>query len=263
MKSLIFSIATAALLAASLWAANEDKSAAKDIQSGSTLMGCLEESGMGGYILTDGTGEGAMILSKGGDLKKHVGKWVKLDGESIMAGGIEHFRVRTATPMVEDCEAGMAANYEKTATAELINPEGDSVGRATFQQVPHGVLIKAELTNVPPGTHAIHIHENGACEPPSFESAGEHYNPTNGSHGFLAGETHHAGDMTNFEAPESGKVTVERINSQVSLIDGRKGSLFGDNGTALVIHSGADDYRSQPSGDAGERIACGVIKKAE
>jgi|GEM_PF-79480 len=262
MKIYTAGIVIGILLSSSLPAANQ-KEGEKSIQRGSTLMGCLQESGIGGYVLTDGTGEGAMILGKDGDLRKHIGKWVKLDGDSIVAGGIEHFRARTATEIAATCDKGFEANQKRTATAELKNPQGKTMGTATLRQAPHGVLIQVELTDIPAGVHALHIHENGSCEAPDFKSAGGHFNPTGGGHGFLAGEDHHAGDMPNFEAPESGKVTVERINSRVSLLSGRSNSLFGPEGTALVVHSGADDYRSQPSGDAGKRIACGVIKKAE
>ncbi len=263
MKNWVTTCAAATLLTASLAAASPAKTAGKDIQRGSTLMGCLQESGIGGYVLTDGTGEGAMVLGKDGDLRKHIGKWVKLDGDSIVAGGIEHFRVRTATEIAATCDKGFSANQKKSATAELKDPQGKTIGKATLRQAPHGVLLAVKLTDIPEGTHALHIHEKGSCASPDFKSAGGHFNPAGGSHGFLSGDDHHAGDMPNFEAPASGAVTVERINARVSLIEGRSNSLFGPEGTALVIHSGADDYRSQPSGDAGKRIACGVIKKAE
>lgn len=263
MKNYITGILVGLLLSSPSLPGAKQSDHEKDIQRGSTLMGCLQESGLGGYVLTDGTGEGAMVLSKDGALEKHVGKWVKLDGDSIVAGGIEHFRARTATEIAATCDRGFQANQNRTATAELKSPQGEKVGTATLRQAPHGVLLKVELTEIPPGWHALHIHEKGSCAAPDFKSAGGHFNPHRGGHGFLAGEDHHAGDMPNFEAPASGAITVERINARVTLLDGRSHSLFGPEGTALVIHSGPDDYRSQPSGDAGERIACGVIEKAE
>jgi Cu-Zn family superoxide dismutase len=262
MKNYIPGLVIGILLSASLPAANHTDGE-KSIQRGSTLMGCLKESGMGGCVLSDGTGDGAMVLSKDGDLKKHVGHWVKLDGESIIAGGIEHFRVRTATHMAVTCETGLSDSAKSTAKAELKNPEGKTVGTATLRQAPHVVLIEVNLTEIAPGRHALHVHEKGSCEAPDFKSAGGHFNPFDAKHGFLTGESHHAGDMPNFEAPESGKGAVERMNSMVKIAEGRANSLLGGEGTTLVIHSGTDDYKSQPSGDAGERIACGVIEVAK
>lgn len=262
MKNYIPGLLAGFLLISPLLLADHHNKGEKSIQRGVTLMGCLEESGMGGYVLSDGTGDGAMILSKDGDLKKHVGHWMKLDGESIVAGGIEHFRVRTATHVAETCDMGFAESSKLRAKATLKDPQGKTVGTATLRQAPHGVLLQVEFTDIEPGRHGLHIHEKGSCQAPDFKSAGGHFNPTNAEHGFFAGRDHHAGDMPNFEAPASGKIVVERINSMVKIGEGRANSLLGGDGTALVIHSGTDDYKSQPSGAAGARIACGVIEKS-
>ena len=159
--------------------------------------------------------------------------------------------------------AAPAASHAETATAVLRAPDGKTVGTATMRQTAVGVLLKVELSGVPPGRRALHFHEKGSCQAPSFESAGGHFNPHGAKHGFLTGEKPHAGDMPNFEVPASGKVVLERINAMVTLEAGRLASLLGGDGTALVIHDGTDDYKSQPAGDAGNRIACGVIEKAK
>ncbi len=155
-----------------------------------------------------------------------------------------------------------AESHASKASAELKGPDGKTVGTATMTQTAHGVLLRVELSGVAPGRRALHFHEKGACEGPDFASAGGHFNPHDAKHGFLTGVEPHAGDMPNFEVPASGKVVVERINTMVTLAEGRPASLFGPEGTALVIHDGTDDYKSQPAGDAGDRIACGVVKKA-
>ncbi len=146
------------------------------------------------------------------------------------------------------------------ATATLKDTDGKEVGTVEFTQTPDGVLLKGNLTGIAAGERAFHIHETGKCEPP-FKSAGGHFNPDDDSHGFMTEDGPHAGDMPNLFIPKSGELTFQVYNDNVSLEDGEDGYLFDDDGSALIIHAGADDYKSQPSGDAGDRIACGVIEK--
>lgn len=147
----------------------------------------------------------------------------------------------------------------RTARAELKNAGGQSVGEATLEQTPNGVLIKANLTGLPPGDHAFHIHEVGKCDPP-FDSAGGHFNPTGKKHGRENPVGAHAGDLPNIQALEGRPAKVEVVVRDVSL-DGGRGSLFDGDGSALVIHDKADDGKTDPSGNAGARIACGVIRQ--
>lgn len=145
----------------------------------------------------------------------------------------------------------------ESARATFVNAAGQSVGQATLRQTPHGVLITADLSNAPPGTHGFHIHETGQCQP-TFEAAGGHLNPGNNQHGFLDPAGHHAGDLPNIHVPETGRLRFEVLARDVRLMSGSNGLLDGD-GTALMLHSFADDYRTDPSGESGERIICGVV----
>ncbi|HEX2256767.1 MAG TPA: superoxide dismutase family protein [Afifellaceae bacterium] len=154
--------------------------------------------------------------------------------------------------------AGSAAAQE-SATANLQDQDGQDVGTVELHQTPNGVHIIANLTNLPAGEHGFHIHETGACEG-DFTSAGGHYNPGGAEHGYLAEGGPHAGDMPNIHVAEGGSLTIEVVNDRVSLEEGAEGTLRDDDGSAIVVHANPDDYESQPSGDAGNRIACGVIE---
>ena len=140
--------------------------------------------------------------------------------------------------------------------AEMMNANGESVGTVTLRALPHGTLLHAVLKNLPPGAHAFHVHAVGLCEPP-YKTSGGHYNPTGVKHGIANPEGVHAGDMPNIHVPDSGALTIEVLNTFLSV----DSSLFDEDGAAIVIHEGPDDYVSDPAGAAGARIACGVIEK--
>ena len=143
-------------------------------------------------------------------------------------------------------------------TAALVDTQGRSVGQASLQQTPNGLLVKLELRNAPPGTHALHIHQVGRCEGPSFESAGGHVGPGDKGHGFLNSRGPHAGDLPNIEVPTTGQLSVEHLVKDVTLDPG-PASLLDADGSALVIHMDKDDYATDPAGKSGNRIACGTI----
>ncbi len=147
-------------------------------------------------------------------------------------------------------------------TVELKNGAGESVGAVTIQPVANGkhVRLKLALTNLAPGMHAIHFHEMAKCEGPTFETAGAHFNPTTKMHGLKNPKGPHAGDMNNFTVKPDGTANGTIVNQHVTLAAGAN-SLFTNGGTALVIHAQPDDQKTDPSGNSGDRIACGVISK--
>lgn len=141
-------------------------------------------------------------------------------------------------------------------TVTFNDPEGLETGTAILTGTSSGLLIKLNLRNLSPGEHAFHIHENGVCDGAAhFESAGGHYNLDSDEHGYLAKDGHHGGDMPNLTVLPDGTLNTEIFNEEAELDE-----MIADNGTALMIHEKADDYTTQPSGNAGGRIACAVIK---
>ena len=146
------------------------------------------------------------------------------------------------------------------ATAELQNAKGVRVGEATLVGKRNGVLIQIEIDNLEPGTYGLHIHEKGSCRGPAFKSAGEHFNPTGAKHGFKDLEGPHAGDLWNIEVPEHGRLSVKQYNARVTLKEGTDNSVLREGGTSFIVHANGDDYATEPAGNAGAGIACGVIK---
>ena len=149
-----------------------------------------------------------------------------------------------------------SAGAAEQAMAKLKNPQGKGVGSVMLIETPHGTLLHARFSNLPAGAHAFHVHAVGKCEPP-FKSAGGHFNPEGRKHGIHAAAGLHVGDMPNIHVPESGALEIEVLNTLLKL----DSSLFDADGAAIVLHAGPDDYKSDPAGAAGGRIACGVIAR--
>jgi superoxide dismutase, Cu-Zn family len=153
-----------------------------------------------------------------------------------------------------------ADKARKTATADLKDVKGQSVGVAKFTATKSGVEMSAKLMNLSPGVHAIHIHEAGKCDAPDFKTAGGHFNPAGRKHGMQNPEGHHAGDLPNFTVDAKGKGTFKSTTQDVTLAGSGPTSLFRAGGTSVVIHEKADDMKTDPAGNAGTRIACGAIQ---
>ncbi len=147
-----------------------------------------------------------------------------------------------------------------TAYAELQTSSGQPAGRATITSTGDGIFISAQLRNLPQGMHAIHLHTVGRCDGPGFESAGGHINQTDKTHGFLSASGEHDGDLPNINVRSDGTAVADLYTAKV-IIEGGSTALLGGDGSAIVIHSGIDDYRSDPAGNSGPRIACGVVRK--
>jgi Cu-Zn family superoxide dismutase len=146
-----------------------------------------------------------------------------------------------------------------SARADVVDASGVGIGAVILTESGDGVSLNGALIGLPPGEHGFHIHRTGSCEPPISESAGSHYAPGDNPHGFDASGGPHAGDMRNLVVADDSTATVDQTNDRVTL-EGGDAELLDDDGSALVIHAGPDDYSSQPSGGSGDPIACGVIE---
>lgn len=152
--------------------------------------------------------------------------------------------------------------HHDSVTVEMKNVQGESVGNAVITATGnHGVRIKLNLKNLPPGAHGFHFHEIAKCEAPDFTTAGEHFSPFGKEHGLKNPRGAHVGDMVNINVSKNGTTTQTITNKHVMMGTEVSNSLFDSDGTALIVHADADDQRTDPSGNSGDRIACGVVSR--
>lgn len=150
----------------------------------------------------------------------------------------------------------------KDVSASIMDTSGKEVGMVKLQQTSAGVLVTAHVMGVSKGEHGFHFHQKGMCEASEkFATAGGHFNPGEDQHGLMVEGGPHGGDMPNQYADGSGMIMTQVLNTGISLDKDAPNSIWDEDGTALVIHAKADDYKSQPSGAAGDRVACAVVAK--
>lgn len=162
-----------------------------------------------------------------------------------------------STLILAACAGSGSKSASVIATASLVPTAGNAAtGKVLFTERDGEVIATAEITGLKPGLHGFHIHEKGDCSAPDASSAGGHFNPDGSKpHGGVAGAKRHAGDMGNLSADADGKARYEGEVEGVTLAQGASSII----GRAVVIHADADDMKTQPSGNAGSRVACGVI----
>ena len=148
-----------------------------------------------------------------------------------------------------------------SGVAVMRSATGAAIGRLTLGQSASGVRISGTLAGLPPGVHGIHLHQVGRCDPPDFASTGPHVNPSGARHGLANPDGPHAGDLPNVIVDDAGRASIDLTTPRVTLDDTPPRGLFDADGTALVVHAAADDQRTDPAGNSGARIACGVVER--
>jgi Cu-Zn family superoxide dismutase len=180
---------------------------------------------------------------------------------TLMNNGILSTSLGLALGLLLASAAGFSQEQQR-GYAELKDRDGKSVGMATLRDAPDGVIVQVQVKGLTPGLHAVHVHAVGKCEGPAFTSAGGHFNPAQKKHGLKSAEGPHAGDMPNMYVAKDGTGQFEVLNDNITLKPGDR-SLFDADGSALVIHASPDDDVTDPTGNAGDRAACGVIIRGQ
>ena len=165
-----------------------------------------------------------------------------------------------AAALVSGCTGARmsASDPPRMAWAELRDKSGESVGSAVLREEDGHVRIVVQASGLTPGRHGVHVHAVGRCEPPGFQSAGGHFNPLAKQHGLDSATGPHAGDLPDLEVDARGRTEYVAVTPRLTLGPGPT-SIFDADGSAIVIHAAADDQRTDPSGNSGDRVLCGVL----
>lgn len=146
-----------------------------------------------------------------------------------------------------------------SATATVRDAAGRELGTLTLTDTTGGIAVSGRLVGLAPGEHGLHLHTTGRCDPPAFESAGGHWNPTNRQHGTQNPQGPHFGDLPNVSAGPDSVAVLQGVITPGGSLRSAPDMLLDPDGAAVIIHSGADDARTNPSGGSGTRVACGVV----
>jgi len=176
------------------------------------------------------------------------------------AGRSRALGVLAVTLLLAGCASMSPSPADNTARAEMRNASGQVVGNATFTQIGGALRVLLEVQGLPAGAKAVHVHAVGKCEAPSFNSAGEHFNPLGRQHGALNPAGPHGGDLPNITVGKDGRGRLESTTELMTLLTGAS-SVFDGDGSALIIHAAPDDFRTDPTGNSGARLACGVVTR--
>lgn len=207
------------------------------------LTGCGESAETPGEAVTDRTGEAAPRSA-------------------------DEPRSQPETEPAQQPRTGPAVGEVTSVETPVIDGEGKEIGSLSIEPAEQGLRLTLHVEGLSPGPHAVHFHEHGRCDPPEFQSAGGHYNPADAQHGMpdmdedAMDQDHHVGDMLNQDVGDQGTLDTVLINYPATLTQGPT-TLLDEDGSALVIHAEPDDYESQPSGNAGSRVACAVVSSAQ
>jgi len=187
---------------------------------------------------------------------------LRFDGLSSRSVQVIKIRLTALTAMAAFLIAPLTVGSTQKSTAafaNLIDSKGNNIGKVQFERVNDGTQVTVQASGLPPGPHGIHVHKMGVCQPPSFQSAGDHLSASRmQEHGIKNPEGPHAGDLPNLEVKKDGTVTSTFITKRLQL-SSEKDALLKEGGTTIIIHEKKDDQKTDPSGKSGDRIACGVV----
>ena len=186
--------------------------------------------------------------------------WLMMSG--VVAGAMTMGAVQMRAQDAPAAAPAAPTTTPKEIKVPLKNSTGGDSGYVIFKTVKKGVKVTVHLENVAFGPHGVHVHEHAVCDAPDFKAAGGHFNPSGKHHGFQNPDGHHNGDTPgNVTVGENHKGQASFVLTDVSMDPNLPNSIFANGGTSVVVHEHADDEKTDPSGNSGNRIACGVVKE--